>query len=327
MTMNDAVMREAIAWHIRLRDMAADEWDAFAAWLEADPAHGEAYDAVSMADAAAAAELMPDAQAARAANDDDAMAVPARGPGAGWRRRMAISGGVGTAVAAALTLALLLPGKQPAGAPFDIVAGTAPRRDVALEPGTRVDLTPATRLVIDRADPRHARLDHGTAVFTVRHDPAHPFELAMGRYRVRDVGTVFEASMLGGAIDISVAEGAVLFDPDGSAIRLTPGRRLHLDAGASAAMLSKVEPASVGTWRSGSLDFADAPLGNVVAAVARATGTQIRIDPALQQHRFTGMVRLTGNAAHDVSRFAELTGTVSRRDGDQWSIEPQAAHR
>ena len=49
--MNDNPLQEAIDWTIRLREASPEEWRAFTAWLEADPAHLAAYDEVSQADA------------------------------------------------------------------------------------------------------------------------------------------------------------------------------------------------------------------------------------------------------------------------------------
>ena len=45
-----APILEVIDWLIRLRDGATADWEAFTLWLEADPAHGETYDAVALAD-------------------------------------------------------------------------------------------------------------------------------------------------------------------------------------------------------------------------------------------------------------------------------------
>ena len=42
---DDGVREEARLWAIRLRDPAFAGWDAFTAWLEADPAHNDAYEA------------------------------------------------------------------------------------------------------------------------------------------------------------------------------------------------------------------------------------------------------------------------------------------
>lgn len=48
----DAVMQQAIAWHLRLRDASVADWEDFTAWLESDPAHNAAYEAVSARDSA-----------------------------------------------------------------------------------------------------------------------------------------------------------------------------------------------------------------------------------------------------------------------------------
>src|SRR6218665_519510 len=47
---NMAAEEEAIGWVVRLRDAGADDWQAFTAWLEADPAHQAAYDEAALAD-------------------------------------------------------------------------------------------------------------------------------------------------------------------------------------------------------------------------------------------------------------------------------------
>ena len=56
----DELKAEAIAWHLRLRDDGAEAFEAFALWLDADPARSDAYDAVALADAELApADFLP----------------------------------------------------------------------------------------------------------------------------------------------------------------------------------------------------------------------------------------------------------------------------
>ena len=50
MNSNDP-LEAAIDWTIRLKEGSAEDWRAFTAWLEADPAHAAVYDEVSRADA------------------------------------------------------------------------------------------------------------------------------------------------------------------------------------------------------------------------------------------------------------------------------------
>ncbi|MEG8031242.1 DUF4880 domain-containing protein [Sphingomonas aurantiaca] len=72
----DAAADEAVAWHLRLPGAGAEEWHAFTDWLEADPAHGDAYDALTRADAELDDALTPpdwsDTVPFTAANDDRA---------------------------------------------------------------------------------------------------------------------------------------------------------------------------------------------------------------------------------------------------------------
>src|SRR3569832_1930383 len=87
-------MREAVAWHAVLSRDDAD-WDAFTAWLEADPANQQAYDTVALGDA-----LVDDHRETLI----DLLTAPAPAPW--WRRRVALSGVQGGADADTLTALL-----------------------------------------------------------------------------------------------------------------------------------------------------------------------------------------------------------------------------
>src|SRR3569623_845524 len=96
----DDQMREAVAWHAA-RAHGADladgaDWDAFTAWLEADPANREAYDSVALADA------LVDEH-----HDTLVGLLAATAPAPWWRRRGFAAGAEGGAVAASL-LAILV---------------------------------------------------------------------------------------------------------------------------------------------------------------------------------------------------------------------------
>jgi transmembrane sensor len=52
-----AIVEQAVAWHLRLQDADEDAWIQFAAWLDADPAHNGAYEAVADRDARVSAVL------------------------------------------------------------------------------------------------------------------------------------------------------------------------------------------------------------------------------------------------------------------------------
>jgi transmembrane sensor len=140
---------EAIAWHLRLRDGGAEDWDSFTQWLEADPARAKAYDAVALADAEITAEAFPPV----AANDD--WQDGRQGRRARW----------GAALAALVALVLLgwlaVPWLSPAADRYDIATAAGQQRTVALGDGSAIAMNGGTRIVLDRNNARFAELVSG----------------------------------------------------------------------------------------------------------------------------------------------------------------------
>ena len=50
---------EAVAWHLCLATADGGAWTAFSDWLEADPQHARAYDALAVSDAELTDALSP----------------------------------------------------------------------------------------------------------------------------------------------------------------------------------------------------------------------------------------------------------------------------
>ncbi|WP_394662496.1 FecR family protein [uncultured Sphingomonas sp.] len=297
---------QAIDWHIRQRDMSAAEWDAFATWLEDSPAHARAYDAVAMADAqitppGTMADVVPEPVAA---NDN-----------AGWGRWW-LMGGVAAAVA-------LVAGPVALRSRPDIrIEQTRPgeTRQIALNDGTRIELSGGSRLHYDSHDTRSATLEQGQALFHVRHDPSAPFELHAGEVAIRDMGTVFDVRRQGGRLDVSVAEGAVSLAPLGERIALTAGQGIRLDEGGHRLNRVTVDPAMVGGWREGLLDLDGETVGTIAARLQSAYGMRIAVEGPLVDRPVTGVVRMTGDADKDVPRLAKLIGAGWRQSGGDWIL-------
>ena len=301
------IVAEAIAWHLRLRDGSDDDWVTFTAWLEGDPARSDAYDAVALADA----ELIVDAFPARAANDDGALV----------RRRWA----TGVVASAALLLVALLAiprGEQPSGR-YEIATAAGERRSVAIGDGSSAELNGATRLILDRADSRFAELASGEAMFTVRHDPAHPFVVLAGDHRVEDAGTRFNLVRDRDTLAVEVIEGAVIYDPQGAAMPLSAGQTLRGHAGGRPETGSR-EPGAMAGWRQGRLSYTAAPLERVTRDLSRSLGVEVAIDPSIATMPFTGSIRVEGDAAASLRSLAGSVGLEARRTGNTWRIEPHA---
>jgi transmembrane sensor len=310
------IIDQAIDWHIRQADMTDGDWRAFVLWLEADAAHAEAFDRVSIDQdlLAGQPEAAPRALPQIPANDQF---EPARKP----RQRWVWAVG-GTAVAAGL-VALVMPLAMPqASDPYWLQTKPGQRQDVALADGTRIELSGGSRLQLDRRNPRVASLEAGEATFHVRHDSRDPFTLHSGDLTVRDVGTVFNVAREGTRLDVQVAEGAVLFQPDREAVKLTAGLALSAREDVGRVAVSHVAVETIGGWRSGRLAFAGEPLAHVANTIRRLYGTNLILDPGLSVRPFTGMVRLTGVAERDVPHIAALVGAGWRRDGERWTLSP-----
>ena len=305
-TVNEStVIDQAIEWHLSQARMAPAEWDAFVEWLEADATHAAAYDRIAALDATLPPMLAmaPVATAAPLAANDNP-------PRRWW-------GWAGGAVAAALVLALsvtLIHGTEP----YSVTTRPGETRTLALADGTRIELGGGSTLRLDRRNARVASLDAGEAVFHVRHNAARPFELRSGTAVIRDLGTVFDVARAGPRLDVAVAEGSVLFRPDAEAITLVGGQAVSLREDAGTISRSLVAPAEVGGWRHGTLSFQDASVGEVAATIGRVSAARVTVAPGLSAKPFTGMVRLTGEASHDIPHVAGLIGARWRKQGDQW---------
>jgi transmembrane sensor len=307
-------MDEAIAWHIGLEQASADEWHRFVSWLEADPAHADAYDRLTMESAA----LIPARLEPVLPERVDPAVVPFR------RRAMlrwgGVSGGI-VAAAAAAWLALMPAAISTDSYVIETKAGM--RHSVTLADGTRVDMNGGTRLMIDRNRPRVATLERGEAIFNVVHNAEQPFEVLSGNVTLRDVGTVFNVARAGNALRVAVAEGSVLYQPEREAVPLSKGMLLAMRDGEDRVTLSHVDADAVGGWAEGHLDFREAALTVVAEDVSRTTGASVRIAPEIASRLFTGSLRLDRPSEDVLRSLAVLADGRLYRDGPSWVIGPK----
>ena len=313
MTEGRDIVDQAIGWHLRQAELSSAEWHDFVVWLEADAAHAAAYDRVALDDALLSDLPRPAVSAPLAA---PARFVPAR------PRRWTWAVG-GTAVAAGIAALVMPLAMAPSSAAYTVRTAPGESRTVTLADGTQIQMNGGTTLRLDHKDTRVASLDAGEAVFTVHHDAGKAFVLHSGGLAVQDVGTVFDVVRNGKRLYVAVAEGAVSFQPGRDAILLKAGNALVAQQDINQVALVPVAVDAVGGWRSGRLTFNATPLTEVAAAIRRTNGADVRFDPDLSTRPFTGMVRLTGDAAKDVPHIAELVGAGWRRDGERWVISPE----
>jgi transmembrane sensor len=317
-------LTEAIQWHIRLRDGDAEAWEEFVRWLEEDPERSAVYDAVAHADAALRPDMIPAALSLPAANDDWMPDQAGKGRRArrGWMTAFA-------SVAALFLLVLIaFPWLNAGSGRYEIATAPGQRRTVAIEKGSSIAMNGASRIALDRDNPRFAELLSGEAAFTVRHDGARPFTVVAGDHRVQDVGTVFNLVRDGGLFSVEVAEGAILFDPGGAALSLGTGETLAVRESGGPAVRGRKDPGAVAGWRHGQLSYKQAPLAAVARDLSRSIGMEIRLDPAIAERPFTGSIRIDGDPSVTMGRLAATLDMEARHTGAGWLIEPpQRARR
>jgi transmembrane sensor len=309
------ILAEAISWHLRLRDGgAAADWEAFVRWLEVDPARAAAYDQLARADAL----LEPAAFPLAGANDEAVADVPVR-------RRFGTGAWAIMAIAACLLLAFVaLPWLNPGSDRYEVATAAGQHRNVPLGDGSVAALNGATRLILDRANPRFAELAAGEATFTIRHDSADPFVVVAGDHRIQDVGTAFNMVHDGGRLMVEVIEGAVQYHRQEAAISLTAGQILAVREEGARPLVGRRDPGAMAGWRHGQLSFRDVPLDIVARDLARSLGAEVSVDPAIAATPFTGSVRVAGGAEVALAGFAATLGMEARREGNAWRIGPRS---
>lgn len=315
MNPDQRIREEALRWAALTTDPNFGDWDGFTVWLEQDAAHARAYDEVQflLDDAAGVLESAPEAAAApepAPANNDNPPVRLFAGRGA-W---------LGGAIAASLVMfvtVLMWPAAR-----GDVIYTTAPgeTRLIALDDGSTVELGGGSRIAILGDGGREARLDAGEALFTIRHDESDPFVLTVGSETLVDAGTVFDVRMNAGGLNLAVAEGAVIVNPEAQGLRVDAGRRAVLARGAYT--VSAVAPAEVGEWSRGRITFREASPAEVAAELSRATGIAFAADGALAPTRLSGSIALA-QVREDPRSLEAILGMTIRQDDERWVLSPK----
>ncbi len=302
---------DALNWVIRMAEPEAD-WDAYLAWLEADPARAERYDqaASALRDAETAVTQAPVIGSLVVPDGPH----PAGGHATGLVRRRWL----GSAVAAVVTGAIGLGAWQGRSDPFTVATAAGEHRTVALGDGSSIVLAGASQVVLDRRAPRVAVVERGEVLFRVRHDPDRPFDVRVGDLALTDLGTVFDVQMLGRRTRVAVAAGAVMVDPDGAALRLDPGQAVIADG--PRLERRPAEAADVGGWREGRLAYDDATLAEVAEDLSRHLGMQIAAAPSVAGQKFRGTLEVR-DLGTDSVLLGELLGVGVRQTGGGWMLE------
>jgi transmembrane sensor len=301
----ETIERQAIAWLMAINDPAFVDWQGWESWL-ADPSHSETYWRLAAREAELAEGLTADRHAWQ-----DGLPIESRDT---WRRRRI----AGAAVAAATAMGLCIAGfsylHQTEAKLVTVETKAGQPRSLRLADGTQLSLNGATRLHIDRANPRQIVLERGQVTFTVAHDPSRPFSVAVGDASINDLGTVFDVARADGALRVSVSEGSVAYVAQGQNIRVDAGNALSIAGGVS--RVQAIDTVDVGGWRGGRFSYENAPLTEVATDLRRSLGVDVEVSAAARSVRFTGSFKLRGDEDAARTKLEQILGIrIALRDG------------
>jgi transmembrane sensor len=295
-------LREAAAWHTRLRDVAASEADqrAWSAWRAEDPAHQRAWDRV----------LTLSAQLGRIPAP---LALQALGPRPPRRQVLRIVAPLAVSGLAAWAGWRAVPWES-----WHATHRTRPgeRHQLQLPDGS--SLTMDTDTALDEAfDPqaRRLRLHAGRILVTTQPDPhGRPFTVRTPQGQVRALGTRFSVQVLSGITRVAVHEKAVRLEPlSGDALELQGGEQAELSE-AKVSIPAPLDPFAA-SWVDGTLAVVDVPLGEVVGELARYRPGRLVCDPAVSGIRVSGAFPLddTDRALAALAQSFPVTVTYRTR--------------
>src|SRR5690606_19293939 len=171
------------------------------------------------------------------------------------------------------------------------------QRDYALADGSSLAVNSGSLVEVLRLDDavRELRLQRGEALFSVAHDPARPFRVAVGGHIVEAVGTAFDVRLhQGGVIEVVVTEGRVrLLSGSQETGQLEHGQAMHIDTDGTTHIthLDEQQLAARMAWRRGMIEFRGQPLAEALEEFARYTPVRVVVtDPAAARTPIGGSV-------------------------------------
>jgi transmembrane sensor len=277
-------VKEAAVWLARLRadDRSLEDERAFRSWLMADPRHAAAFEAVNgMWDSVGA--LSRDMR-------NGEVALEPR-----FSRRKLLSGGVGLAVVAGGTFALV---QSAAAEVYQTDVGE--QKHVTLKDGTGVFLDTDTKLVVDFDEKdRKVDLRYGRANFRVAPDATRPFAVEAAKKLVIGTRSTFDVRRYGDDISVLLIHGQATVKNTAADLdagrQLRDGERLSFISGQSP-KLDKPNLLPLIAWHTGQAIFENSLLTDVVLEMNRYSTIKLEVDDnRIARMKVSGVYRVGDN--------------------------------
>ena len=181
---------------------------------------------------------------------------------------------------------------------------------VTLPDGTVAQLDSGASLSWSESDTeRRVRLHAGAVVLETAAGSARDFVVETDTLEARPLGTVFAVSADDGAWSALVEAGRVRVTLPGSETNavIGPGQAVAIDSARSGFETAPVDVERALAWRAGLLDFKNAPLAEVIAALDRyRPGRIVLLNDEAAGRRFDGVLSL-----ENVDRSLEIVADTS----------------
>lgn len=283
--------RTALAWLSVLHDQpGSGDQATFSRWLQADPAHAQAYAQAQVVWelSEVAGTTLADEEAWVLQRYLSAMDVTRR------NRRRSWSGGLAIAASVLLMVGVLAgwqPGRWVDDLGADYVTAPGQVRTVRLADQSQVTLDADSAIAVNfSGGERHVELRRGVAFFHVTHT-GEPFVVEAHGGEARVLGTEFEVRLQPEGAQVTVLSGRVGVKADKNATQQIVAADQHIayDAGVVSDAVHRVDSQSRLAWRTGWLTYANTPLAEVVADLKRYdSGNIVLLDSQLGSRRISG---------------------------------------
>ncbi|MGG2396279.1 FecR family protein [Pseudomonas sp. SH1-B] len=310
---DERLSAEAAYWCARLHDVdcTAEERQAFARWIAADPSHQHEYDAMLVI-----WQLADQLRPTHAPMPRHAPIRPRR-QRSPWRAaRIATAAMLG---AVTIWLGGWSAGLLPAQVGY-YAAQDTPRK-VILADGSHVQLNSHSRLIFATfRDRRSAWLKNGgEGYFEVTHNSEQPFSVLTGNGQVRVTGTRFNVWTDDLQMLVSLLEGAVVVSPpegvQSGQAQLSPGMQARYRHGSNQIDVEQASTTSAIAWIEGKLVLDDLALSVALPLINRYLEQPVRLgDAASGNLRIGGIYRTDDLQALIESLPTVLPIEVKRHD-------------
>jgi transmembrane sensor len=306
------VRAEAAAWLARLHAEDRDSADeaAFRTWLNADPAHAAAFEAVDRiwSDVGGLGHLRTVRTDLRLGLGRETVREPAR-----LSRRLLVAGVGLLAVTGASTMFW----RSAAAKVYETEVGE--QKHVALDDGSQLFLDARTRIAVAFSETeRTVDLQYGRANFRVVPDSKRPFVVEAAERRIVASRCNFDVRCEDGKVQVVLIHGEADVKPAKAAPEvqgetLRSGERLV--ASNDVEKRDKPDLTRVLAWQTGYEMFDREDLADAVEEMNRYSTQRLQVDPKVAALKVSGVYRVGDNAAFARS-LAKLLPLMVQESGD-----------